>query len=49
LGTNFRGPHLLLDEIVNIAGEASDTAAERLRTLNGTAPPPTCCTLLSTI
>jgi starvation-inducible DNA-binding protein len=34
VGTNFRDLHLLLDEIVDIAREASDTIAERMRALN---------------
>lgn len=33
VGTNFRDLHLLLDEIVESAREASDTIAERLRAL----------------
>jgi starvation-inducible DNA-binding protein len=32
--TNFRDLHLRLDEIVDIAPEASDTIAERIRALN---------------
>jgi starvation-inducible DNA-binding protein len=35
VGTNFRDLHLQLDEIVDIAREASDTIAERIRALNG--------------
>ena len=35
IGTNFRDLHLQLDEIVDIAREASDTIAERMRALNG--------------
>jgi starvation-inducible DNA-binding protein len=34
VGTNFRDLHLLLDEIVDTAREASDTIAERMRALN---------------
>jgi starvation-inducible DNA-binding protein len=34
VGTNFRDLHLQLDEIVDIAREASDTIAERIRALN---------------
>ena len=34
VGTNFRDLHLQLDEIVDIAREASDTVAERMRALN---------------
>jgi starvation-inducible DNA-binding protein len=34
VGTNFRALHLQLDEIVDIAREASDTIAERMRALN---------------
>ena len=34
IGTNFRDLHLQLDEIVDIAREASDTVAERMRALN---------------
>lgn len=34
VGTNFRDLHLLLDEIVDTAREASDTIAERIRALN---------------
>ena len=34
IGTNFRDLHLQLDEIVDIAREASDTIAERMRALN---------------
>jgi starvation-inducible DNA-binding protein len=34
VGTNFRDLHLQLDDIVNIAREASDTIAERIRALN---------------
>lgn len=33
VGTNFRDLHLQLDELVDIAREASDTIAERLRAL----------------
>jgi starvation-inducible DNA-binding protein len=33
VGTNFRDLHLLLDEIVGAAREASDTIAERMRAL----------------
>src|SRR5258705_810112 len=34
VGTNFRDLHLQLDTIVDIAREASDTIAERMRALN---------------
>jgi starvation-inducible DNA-binding protein len=34
IGTNFRDLHLQLDEIVDIAREASDTIAERMRAVN---------------
>ncbi|MFD9669733.1 Dps family protein [Rhodococcus sp. NPDC059968] len=34
VGTNFRDLHLQLDEIVDIAREASDTIAERMRALD---------------
>jgi starvation-inducible DNA-binding protein len=34
IGTNFRDLHLQLDEIIDIAREASDTIAERMRALN---------------
>ena len=34
VGTNFRDLHLQLDEIVDIAREASDTIAERIRALD---------------
>jgi starvation-inducible DNA-binding protein len=34
IGTNFRDLHLELDEIVDIAREASDTIAERMRALD---------------
>jgi starvation-inducible DNA-binding protein len=34
IGTNFRDLHLQLDEIVDIARQASDTIAERMRALN---------------
>ncbi|CQD18181.1 DNA-binding ferritin-like protein [Mycobacterium europaeum] len=34
VGTNFRDLHLQLDEIVDIARDASDTIAERIRALN---------------
>jgi starvation-inducible DNA-binding protein len=34
IGTNFRDLHLQLDEIVDVAREASDTIAERMRALN---------------
>jgi starvation-inducible DNA-binding protein len=37
VGTNFRDLHLQLDEIVDIAREASDTIAERMRALNAAA------------
>jgi starvation-inducible DNA-binding protein len=33
VGTNFRDPHLQLDEIVDTARDASDTIAERMRAL----------------
>ena len=36
VGTNFRDLHLLLDEIVDSAREASDTIAERMRALQAT-------------
>lgn len=34
VGPNFRDTHLVLDEIVEIAREASDTVAERMRALH---------------
>ncbi len=34
VGTNFRDLHLQLDEIVDIAREAADTVAERMRALD---------------
>lgn len=34
VGTNFRDLHLQLDDIVDIAREAADTIAERMRALN---------------
>jgi starvation-inducible DNA-binding protein len=34
IGTNFRDLHLQLDDIVDIAREASDNIAERMRALN---------------
>src|SRR5258708_19832118 len=34
IGTNFRDLHLQLDEIVDVAREASDTIAERMRALD---------------
>src|ERR1700732_3118619 len=34
VGTNFRDLHLQLDDIVDIAREASDTIAERMRALD---------------
>src|SRR5205807_6527215 len=34
VGTNFRDLHLQLDEIVDIAREAADTIAERMRALD---------------
>ena len=34
VGTNFRDLHLQLDEIVDIAREASDTIAERMRAID---------------
>src|ERR1700759_3932757 len=34
VGTNFRDLHLHLDDIVDIAREAADTIAERMRALN---------------
>ena len=34
IGTNFRDLHLQIDEVVDIAREASDTIAERMRALN---------------
>jgi starvation-inducible DNA-binding protein len=34
IGTNFRDLHLQLDEIVDIAREASDTIAERMRAVD---------------
>jgi starvation-inducible DNA-binding protein len=34
IGTNFRDLHLHIDETVDIAREASDTIAERMRALN---------------
>jgi len=36
VGTNFRDLHLQLDELVDVAREASDTIAERLRALQAT-------------
>jgi starvation-inducible DNA-binding protein len=36
VGSNFRDLHLLLDEIVDYAREASDTIAERMRALRAT-------------
>lgn len=33
MGTNFRDLHLQLDELVDVAREASDTIAERMRAL----------------
>jgi starvation-inducible DNA-binding protein len=35
VGKNFRDLHLQLDELVDVAREASDTIAERLRALQG--------------
>jgi starvation-inducible DNA-binding protein len=35
VGTNFRDLHLQLDDIVDIAREAADTIAERMRALDG--------------
>jgi starvation-inducible DNA-binding protein len=35
VGTNFRDLHMQLDSIVDIAREASDTVAERMRALDG--------------
>jgi starvation-inducible DNA-binding protein len=37
VGTNFRDLHLQLDELVDFAREGSDTIAERIRALGGTA------------
>jgi starvation-inducible DNA-binding protein len=37
VGRNFRDLHLQLDEIVDVARDASDTIAERLRALHATA------------
>jgi starvation-inducible DNA-binding protein len=37
VGKNFRDLHLQLDELVDLAREASDTIAERLRALQATA------------
>jgi starvation-inducible DNA-binding protein len=37
VGPNFRDLHLQLDEIVDMAREASDTIAERMRALHATA------------
>ena len=37
IGTNFRDQHLQIDEVVDIAREASDTIAERMRALNAVA------------
>jgi len=37
VGTNFRDLHLQLDELVDFAREGSDTIAERMRALGGTA------------
>src|ERR1700716_3088401 len=34
VGTNFRGLHLQLDELIDFAREASDTVAERMRALD---------------
>src|SRR6201997_4062689 len=34
VGTNFRDLHLQLDELVDLAREASDTIAERMRALD---------------
>ena len=34
VGTNFRGLHLQLDDFVDLAREASDTIAERIRALD---------------
>lgn len=36
VGPNFRDLHLQLDEIVDLARDASDTIAERMRALNAT-------------
>ncbi|WP_406036339.1 DNA starvation/stationary phase protection protein [Micromonospora sp. NBC_00898] len=36
VGPNFRGLHLLLDEVVDAAREAADTLAERMRALGST-------------
>ncbi|ABK53779.1 Ferritin, Dps family protein [Acidothermus cellulolyticus 11B] len=36
VGPNFRDLHLQLDEIVNLAREAGDTVAERMRALHAT-------------
>src|SRR5262245_1502309 len=36
VGTNFRDLHLQLDEIVDLAREAADTIAERMRALGAT-------------
>ena len=36
VGPNFRDLHLQLDEIVNLARDASDTVAERMRALGAT-------------
>ena len=36
VGSNFRDLHLQLDEIVDVAREASDTIAERMRAVRGT-------------
>jgi len=36
MGPNFRDLHLQLDEIVDVAREASDTIAERMRALHAT-------------
>jgi starvation-inducible DNA-binding protein len=35
VGPNFRGLHLQLDSLVDVAREASDTIAERMRALGG--------------
>src|ERR1700741_4825588 len=37
VGTNFRDLHLQLDELVDLAREASDTIAERMRALDAVA------------
>lgn len=50
VGTSFRELHLELDDIVDIAREASDTIAERIRALNavpdGRSDTVTACTTL---